>query len=73
MTEHQTLKSYLEEWAGEDRERQAIADTCRIIAESCCAISEIIALGPLAGTLARSMAAMLTVMSRKNSISGPTA
>jgi fructose-1,6-bisphosphatase I len=51
MTEHQTLKSYLEEWAGEDRERQAVADTARIIAESCCAIAEIIALGPLAGTL----------------------
>jgi len=51
MTEHQTLKSYLEEWVGEDRERKTIADTCRIIADSCCAISEIIALGPLAGTL----------------------
>ncbi len=51
MTEHQTLKKYLEEWAGNDQERRAIADTTRIIAESCCAISEIIALGPLAGTL----------------------
>ncbi len=51
MTEHQTLKRYLEEWAGDDEERQAVADTSRIIAESCCAIAEIIALGPLAGTL----------------------
>ena len=51
MTEHQTLNRYLEEWAGDDGERQAIADTTRIIAESCCAIAEIIALGPLAGTL----------------------
>ena len=32
-------------------ERQVVADTTRIIAESCCAIAEIIALGPLAGTL----------------------
>jgi fructose-1,6-bisphosphatase I len=51
MTEHQTLNRYLEEWAGDDEERQAVADTTRIIAESCCAIAEIIALGPLAGTL----------------------
>jgi len=51
MTEHQTLNNYLEEWAGDDLERQAVADTTRIIAESCCAISEIIALGPLAGAL----------------------
>jgi fructose-1,6-bisphosphatase I len=51
MTEHQTLNRYLEEWAGDDGERQAIADTTRIIAESCCAIAEIIALGPLAGAL----------------------
>jgi len=51
MTEHETLNRYLEEWAGDDEERQVVADTTRIIAESCCAISEIIALGPLAGTL----------------------
>jgi fructose-1,6-bisphosphatase I len=53
MTEHQTLNSYLEEWAGDDKERQAAATTCHIIADSCCAISEIIALGPLAGTLGK--------------------
>jgi fructose-1,6-bisphosphatase I len=51
MTEHQTLNNYLEEWVGTDEERQVVADTTRIIAESCCAIAEIIALGPLAGTL----------------------
>jgi fructose-1,6-bisphosphatase I len=51
MTEHETLNRYLEEWAGDDGERLAVADTTRIIAESCCAIAEIIALGPLAGTL----------------------
>lgn len=51
MTEHQTIQRYLEEWAGDDEERQAVADITRIIAESCSAISEIIALGPLAGTL----------------------
>ena len=51
MTEHETLNRYLEEWAGDDVERQVVADTTRNIAESCCAIAEIIALGPLAGTL----------------------
>lgn len=53
MTEHQTLRSYLEDWAGDDEARKAAADTCRIIADSCCAISEIIALGPLAGALGK--------------------
>jgi fructose-1,6-bisphosphatase I len=51
MTEHQTLKNFLGEWAGNDGERQTVADTCRVIAEACCALSEIIALGPLAGAL----------------------
>jgi fructose-1,6-bisphosphatase I len=51
MTEHQTIRQYLEEWAGEDETRIAVADTTRLIAESCCAIAEIIALGPLAGGL----------------------
>jgi len=50
MTEHQTLEKYLEEWAGDDEERQAVADTTCIIAASCCAIAEILALGPLAGS-----------------------
>ena len=51
MTEHQTLKQYLRIWAGNDALRKAIADTTRSIAEACGAISEIIALGPLAGSL----------------------
>jgi fructose-1,6-bisphosphatase I len=52
MTEHQTLKRYLRDWAGDDEMRQAVLTTTQIIAESCCAIAEIIALGPLAGNLA---------------------
>jgi fructose-1,6-bisphosphatase I len=51
MTEHQTLASYLREWAEEDDLRQAVATTALSIADSCCAIGEIIALGPLAGSL----------------------
>lgn len=49
MTEHQTLVSFLAEYSGNDRTRKAVAETVKCIADSCCAIAEIIALGPLAG------------------------
>jgi fructose-1,6-bisphosphatase I len=52
MTEHQTLERHLRDWAGTDEMRKAVAETTRIIADSCCAIAEIISLGPLAGNLA---------------------
>src|SRR5210317_1993983 len=51
MTEHQTLSSFLESWAGQDDLRRAVATTTQSLAESCCAIAEIIALGSLAGRL----------------------
>ena len=51
MIEHQTLSQYLGEWAGNDPLRQPVADTTQTIADACCAIAEIIALGPLAGDL----------------------
>lgn len=51
MTEHQTLKQYLRSWVGNDALRKAIAETTETIADACSAISEIIALGPLAGSL----------------------
>ncbi|MEE4216883.1 MAG: class 1 fructose-bisphosphatase [Xanthomonadales bacterium] len=51
MTEHQTLSSFLAEYSGEDAMQKAVAATVRKVADSCCAISEIIALGPLAGSL----------------------
>ena len=51
MTEHETLKRYLQEWAGADELRTAVGVTTLSIADSCCAIAEIIALGPLAGNL----------------------
>ena len=46
MTEHQTLGSFLTEFGSGDEKRQAIAQTVKAIADSCCAIAEIIALGP---------------------------
>jgi fructose-1,6-bisphosphatase I len=49
MTEHQTLRQYLREWAGDDERRRQVETTTHIIADACCAIGEIIALGPLAG------------------------
>ncbi len=52
MIEHQTLQQHLDEWRGEDPLRGAVAETLERIAEGCCAIAEIIALGPLAGPLA---------------------
>jgi fructose-1,6-bisphosphatase I len=54
MTEHQTLSSFLEGWAGQDDLRRAVATTTQSLAESCCAIAEIIALGSLAGSLSAS-------------------
>ena len=51
MTEHETLKQHLQNWAQGDELREAVATTMLSIAESCCAIAEIIALGPLAGPL----------------------
>ncbi len=49
MTEHQTLRHYLREWADNDETRQQVESTTNIIADACCAIGEIISLGPLAG------------------------
>ena len=51
MTEHETLKQHLQSWANDDKLRADVAKTMLAIADSCCAIGEIIALGPLAGTL----------------------
>ena len=51
MTEHQTLGSFLAEFGGDDDMRQAVAKTVKAVADSCCAIAEIIALGPLGGSL----------------------
>ena len=52
MPEHSTLSQYLDEWAGDDALRMAVSQSTQAIADACCAISEIIALGPLAGNLA---------------------
>jgi len=54
VQEHQTLQQHLAEWRGEDDLRTAVAETVQKIADACCAIAEIIALGPLAGPLGKS-------------------
>ena len=51
MTEHETLARHLENWAENNDKRLAVAAAIRSIADACCAIGEIIALGPLAGNL----------------------
>ena len=51
MTEHQTLGSFLAEFGARDEMAAAIARTVKSIADSCCAIAEVIALGPLGGSL----------------------
>jgi len=51
MTEHQTLSQHLAEWSDGIELREAVAATVLNIADSCCAIAEIISLGPLAGSL----------------------
>jgi fructose-1,6-bisphosphatase I len=53
MQQHQTLAQYLEEWRSKAESRTAVASTVNAIAEACCGIAEIIALGPLAGDLER--------------------
>jgi fructose-1,6-bisphosphatase I len=52
MTEHMTLNQFLTDYAGADDTRNAVAQTMQATANACCAIAEIIALGPLAGNLA---------------------
>jgi fructose-1,6-bisphosphatase I len=49
MTEHQTLKRHLKDWAGKNPARLDVASTLNVLADSCSAIAEIIALGALAG------------------------
>src|ERR1700735_366789 len=53
MTELQTLASHLADWAGTDRERSEVALTVAALAEAGKEISALVALGPLAGELAR--------------------
>lgn len=46
-----TLSAALDEWAGEDALRRAVAETIEALARGCSALAERIALGPLAGDL----------------------
>ncbi len=54
MTEHQTLRQYLDEWSKGNGLLEAVADAVNSVADACCAIAEVIALGPLAGSLGAS-------------------
>lgn len=49
MTEHQVLDSFLEQHCSETPLRKDVSTTVAVIADACCAVGEIIALGPLAG------------------------
>jgi fructose-1,6-bisphosphatase I len=51
MTEHQVLDSFLEQHCSETPLRKDVSTTVAVIADACCAVGEIIALGPLAGRL----------------------
>jgi fructose-1,6-bisphosphatase I len=51
MTEHQTLTRFLGDYCGDNTTRQAVADTVTALAEACVSIGEIIALGPLTGSM----------------------
>ena len=46
------LQSYLDDWAGSDTERQAVAVTIKAIADASVKVCDLITLGPLAGSLA---------------------
>jgi fructose-1,6-bisphosphatase I len=49
---HATLRDHLAEWAGDDTQRRAIADTINNIAKAGLEVQKIVALGPLAGNMA---------------------
>ncbi len=51
MAELATLNCYLHNWVGENTDRGTVAETLMAIAGACCEISELIAQGPLAGSL----------------------
>ncbi len=47
-----TLRDHLAEWAGDDTQRRAIAETITNLAKACVEVAHIVALGPLAGDMA---------------------
>ncbi len=47
-----TLRDHLAEWAGDDTQRLAIAETITNLAKACVEVAHIVALGPLAGDMA---------------------
>lgn len=47
-----TLQDHLAEWAGEDAQRRAVADTVTNLAKAGVEVARIVALGPLAGDMA---------------------
>ncbi len=49
---HATLREHLAEWAGDDTQRRAVAETINNIAKAGLEIQKIVALGPLAGEMA---------------------
>jgi fructose-1,6-bisphosphatase I len=51
MGEFVSLGRYLEDWAADEAERGAVAETVRAIAGAAARVSDLIALGPLAGAL----------------------
>jgi fructose-1,6-bisphosphatase I len=47
-----TLREHLADWAGDDTQRRAIAETVTNLAKACVEVAHIVALGPLAGDMA---------------------
>ena len=52
MGVYATLREHLAEWAGDDTQRRAIAETVTNLAKACVEVARIVALGPLAGDMA---------------------
>ncbi|MFT4078232.1 class 1 fructose-bisphosphatase [Rhodomicrobium lacus] len=52
MGVHASLREHLAEWAGEDAQKRAVAETVENLAKAGIEIAKIIALGPLAGDMA---------------------
>ncbi len=52
MGVYATLREHLADWAGDDAQRRAIAETIINLAKACVEVAHIVALGPLAGDMA---------------------
>jgi len=72
MGVYATLREHLADWAGDDTQRRAIAETITNLAKACVEVAHIVALGPLAGDMASNAATTPMETPRRSWISSVT-